>query len=188
MPRESPIAIRHCWQPWSTRCFAPAWATRRVLALGEIALEQGRPSIARGYWERIIERPPERVPATLFDAAIGREGLEPAELESVRSWYRRDESGEPAVYRLRHDEYLDDPTARRLVQFWLTAGLPPLRQAYPGTSLNLADVRARLVLASILEGALERARSELDALRQAHPDAVGYLAASRSRTSRRWPA
>ena len=43
---------------------------------------------------------------------------------------------------------------------------PPPAQwlAYPDTQLNLADVRARLVLASILEGSLARARIELDDL------------------------
>ncbi len=156
--------------------FCSSVGDKALLALGELALEQGRPSIARGYWERIVERPPERVPAVAFDAALERAGADPAELAAVAHWYHLDQSGEPAVYRLRHEEQLDDPTARQLVQFWQAAGLPPLRLAYPGTSLDLAGVRARLVLASIMEGALDRARSELEALRQAHPEAVGYLA------------
>ena len=60
----------------------------------------------------------------------------------------------PAARRL-----LGDDDAGRLVDFWKAARLAPTRLAYPDTSLDLADVRARLVLASILEGSLERARS-----------------------------
>lgn len=46
---------------------------------------------------------------------------------------------------------------------------------YPDTSLDLADIRARLVLVSILEGATSRARGELDEFAQLHPEAVGRL-------------
>lgn len=46
---------------------------------------------------------------------------------------------------------------------------------YPDTNLNLATVRARLVLVSILEGAAGRARDELAAFAQLHPDAQGRL-------------
>ncbi len=48
--------------------------------------------------------------------------------------------------------------------------------AYPDTDLNLADVRARLVLVSILEGATERAAIELQAFEQLHPNTTGRLA------------
>ncbi|NUQ61701.1 MAG: PQQ-like beta-propeller repeat protein [Pirellulales bacterium] len=43
----------------------------------------------------------------------------------------------------------------------------------PDTDLDLAAVRARLVLASILEGSTRRAKEELDRFRQLHPDARG---------------
>jgi len=43
----------------------------------------------------------------------------------------------------------------------------------PDTDLDLAAVRARLVLASILEGSLGRARDELSAFSQLHADARG---------------
>ncbi len=46
---------------------------------------------------------------------------------------------------------------------------------YPDTSLDLAAVRARIVLASILEGATERAREELVEFARLHPNAVGRL-------------
>ncbi len=47
--------------------------------------------------------------------------------------------------------------------------------AYPDTQLNLADVRARLVLASILEGSFARARVELDDLKRRSPSARGEI-------------
>jgi outer membrane protein assembly factor BamB len=47
--------------------------------------------------------------------------------------------------------------------------------AYPDTKLNLAEVRARLVLVSILEGATSRARVELDDLNRRHPGARGKI-------------
>ncbi len=61
---------------------------------------------------------------------------------------------------------------------------PQLRQpaekirwpAYPDTDLNLAAVRARLVLASILADEPERAELELRLLQRLHPDESGYLA------------
>jgi hypothetical protein len=56
---------------------------------------------------------------------------------------------------------------------------PPLWLAYPDTDLNLADVRARLVLVSILEGSLTRAEIEWEHYRQLHPKAEGTLAGRR---------
>ena len=46
---------------------------------------------------------------------------------------------------------------------------------YPDTDLDLAAVRARLVLVSILEGAADRARAELAEFTRLHPDARGRL-------------
>ncbi|MHB1035185.1 MAG: outer membrane protein assembly factor BamB family protein [Pirellulales bacterium] len=47
--------------------------------------------------------------------------------------------------------------------------------AYPDTDLNLADIRARLVLVSIREGSLARAEGELKDLVRLHPNARGRL-------------
>ena len=52
----------------------------------------------------------------------------------------------------------------------------PLWLAYPDTDLELADVRARLVLVSILEGARSRAQFDLELLRRLHPEARGQWA------------
>ncbi|MDX1945128.1 MAG: PQQ-binding-like beta-propeller repeat protein [Pirellulaceae bacterium] len=47
---------------------------------------------------------------------------------------------------------------------------------YPDTDLTPGDVAARLVLASILEGSLGRAKAELDQFRQRHAESQGTLA------------
>lgn len=63
----------------------------------------------------------------------------------------------------------------------------PARKAYPGTDLSLADVGARLIMCSILEGSTSRAQRELEQFRRdpnpdeppsaaGHPDATGVLA------------
>ncbi|HUS38415.1 MAG TPA: hypothetical protein VMX74_03145 [Pirellulales bacterium] len=69
---------------------------------------------------------------------------------------------------------------------------------YPDSDLPLADVRARLVLASILQGDSQRAQLELDLFRRLHPDSSGYLAGTDGNyydtlhklllASRDWPA
>jgi len=48
-------------------------------------------------------------------------------------------------------------------------------RACPDSDADLAAVRARLVLVSILEGSLERAREELTQLERLHPQAEGLL-------------
>jgi len=48
--------------------------------------------------------------------------------------------------------------------------------AYPDTDLNLAEVRARLVLVSLFEGAVDRAEIEYKSLVKLHADARGRLA------------
>lgn len=52
---------------------------------------------------------------------------------------------------------------------------PPAWPSYPDTDLDLATVRAQLVLVSILEGATASARNELSAYRKLHPNAQGRL-------------
>ncbi|MCI0358172.1 MAG: PQQ-binding-like beta-propeller repeat protein [Planctomycetaceae bacterium] len=52
---------------------------------------------------------------------------------------------------------------------------PPSDDIFPDSDLAAADVRARLVLASIMEGSLSRARGELAALEQEAPQAEGTI-------------
>ncbi len=68
---------------------------------------------------------------------------------------------------------------------------------YPDTDLDVATVRARLVLVSILEGSAARAADELEHFRRLHPEARGRLGgrevefapalAELLEASRRWP-
>ena len=51
----------------------------------------------------------------------------------------------------------------------------PTVMAYPDTDIPLANVRARLVLASIYEGSPARAEFELNLLKELHPKAQGKL-------------
>ena len=113
---------------------------KALLALGEIALEQGQYGVARGYWERIIERPPDKISAP-GSRMSERCRSRPADLELLNKWYVRD-TADPPDYRLKRDEYLGDEAAAALVRFWKSTGLTPTRLAYPGTTLPLADVRA----------------------------------------------
>jgi hypothetical protein len=55
------------------------------------------------------------------------------------------------------------------------AGGMPMWLAYPDTDLNLTDVRARLILASIMAGNLRWAKVELQSLAAKTPDAKGKL-------------
>ncbi len=73
-----------------------------------------------------------------------------------------------------------DPAAarwcwERILPNRLAAGATPAWPSYPDTKLDLATVRARLVLASILEGSPARARAELAAFAALHPEARGRL-------------
>jgi outer membrane protein assembly factor BamB len=126
--------------------FVSSYGDAASLALGEIMLERGDYHQARWCWERIS---PE---------LRSKDGLP--------LWLSLRLSRPPEAKRNEHEP--SRPAATRQE--------PPVWLAYPDTKLNLADVRARLVLVSIMEGALERARVELDDFRRRHPNAKGRLA------------
>ena len=58
---------------------------------------------------------------------------------------------------------------------WQTRKTPPDWLAYPDTQLALADIRARLILASIRAGEFDRAAFELEVFRRWHSDTAGQL-------------
>jgi len=64
----------------------------------------------------------------------------------------------------------------RIVPARPPADTPPTWPGYPDSDLDLASVRARLVLVSILEGSSARAREELAQFARLHPQAKGRLA------------
>ena len=63
----------------------------------------------------------------------------------------------------------------RIVPAKLPPDVPRTWPGFPNTDLDLAAVRARLVLVSILEETPQRARDELTEFSRLHPDARGWL-------------
>lgn len=155
--------------------FCSSWGDDALFALGEISLEAGNHGAARGCWETLIETPPLAVPRGAFEKALAAEGVSDADRERLAHWYRPDSAAPPADYVLRADLPLDDAVRYELVDFWNTLGVAPVRLAYPRSDLSLAEVRARLVLVSILEGSSDRARGELAAFQSLHKGARGRL-------------
>jgi hypothetical protein len=80
------------------------------------------------------------------------------------------ESADYATARWNWERIVPNPSPK-------TAGTvqPNPWPSYPDTNLDLASVRARLVLVSILEGATARAQAELAEFAKLHPDARGTL-------------
>lgn len=151
------------------------WGDDALWALGEMELERGRPAAARRYWERLIEVPPARIVASDFEAARGRADLTAEDAALLDHWYVADVAKAAKTYELRADEIMPDDAATALVRLWKRERHPASRVAYPGSQVPRAEVRARLILASIMEGSLERARDELKAFVRLHPDAQGRL-------------
>ena len=84
-------------------------------------------------------------------AALGDMALEEGDFASARSYWEKIVPADPPP------------------------GTPHTWLGVTDTDLDLAAVRARLVLASILEGSADRAQDELARFRQLHPDSRGRL-------------
>ncbi|MCO6456136.1 MAG: PQQ-binding-like beta-propeller repeat protein [Pirellulaceae bacterium] len=130
-----------------------------LLALGELALEQGNYLLARESWERIS--PQLRSPA-LPDPAAAVRGDGPVWLPGRPLW----QSWRGLDLAAHWDELSAALRAATVSDSWLV---------YPDTGLKLADVRARLVLVSLLEGSRQRAAWELDLFGRLHPEEQGTL-------------
>ncbi|MEX2111655.1 MAG: PQQ-binding-like beta-propeller repeat protein [Pirellulales bacterium] len=156
--------------------FCSSWGDDALWALGEMELERGNYGAARYHWQRLIEMAPARISAERFRAARSDAAL-PGEIAAqLDKWYLPDDPRMPTWYELRGEDFLPDDVALVLVDFWKKQHRPLTRLAYPGATIARADVRARLVLVSILEGSLDRAQGELQAFGQLHPSATGRLA------------
>ena len=141
-----------------------------------MALERGDHGQARAWYEKLIETPPQAVPREPFEMAIADEQI---------TAEQRDHCSRigisPTVPSRRRPiccvamMSLDDEARLALVDFWRERGLAAGRLAYPHADLDLAGVRARLVLVSIIEGSLDRARRELAGFQAVHPGATGRL-------------
>ncbi len=130
--------------------FVSSYGDDALLRLGEAALERAEYARARDCWQRI---------SPLLCAPS-----DPSRGYQTQSWWR-------ALQRADlHQQWAElEPlmTQPRAATRWL---------AYPDTDVDLAEVRARLVLVSILEGSPVRARFELELLRRLHPGAEGRIA------------
>ena len=154
------------------------WCQLRLASLPPAAMKLYRDRIdpvARGWYEQGIAdrdpRPLENVVEQAFASSYGDDAL--LALGDMAL-----ESGNYAAARW-HWERIVPST---LPEEKKGAGPPPANLSpfsgwpgYPDTTIDVATVRARLVLASILEGATDRARAELARLVQLHPDARGRL-------------
>lgn len=161
--------------------FCSSYGDDALFALGEIALERGQPATARAYWGRLS---PQLRAGAISAPSKGADAVEA-------------DAAQNANARPLWNEHLRRPKLE-LKELIGQAKTSPAHVAYPDTDLNLAEVRARLALASIYEGSLDRAAFELEVLQQLHPGAKGKLngktvdlhaaLAALLEESRRWPA
>ncbi len=111
--------------------------------------------------------------------ALGEMALDRADYDAARRYFEqispllRDPDGRSLWLALRAPEWHGH--MKRLLEQWSARTAPPDWLAYPDTPLDLAQMRADLILVSIRAGQLDRAAGELDAFRQMHPQAVGRL-------------
>jgi outer membrane protein assembly factor BamB len=125
-----------------------------LLLLGEYALERGDYPQARYYWEQIDPR------------------LRSAPLEGVLQGASRSTApGRPRWLAWRDHQLADTVPLAASVP----AGSSTSWISYPDSDVPLADVQARLVFVSLLEGDWRRAEIELELLRQTDPEARGTI-------------
>lgn len=155
--------------------FASSVGDDALVALGDMALERAEHGEARGWWEKLIPMPPQSIPRELFERALADDQLSAERRQEFEKWYLADSALPPRAYWLRGDEILDDAARRSLVEFWNTRVAISSRLAYPDSDVDMASIRARLVLVSILEGSLARASDELHGFQSLHAMASGRL-------------
>lgn len=116
--------------------------------------------------------------------ALGELALECGDYAAARRWWEqispllRDPTGKPMWLALSEIDLESHwPDIERL---WHERPIPPEWLAYPDTQLDLANVRARLILVSLRAGHMKRAQLELDVFRRLHRDATGYLGGQRT--------
>jgi hypothetical protein len=111
--------------------------------------------------------------------ALGELALERGDADAARRWWEqtspilRDPLGRPLWIALRSIDV--SKHWADIDRIWRNRPQPPTWLAYPDTDLDLSNVRARLILASIRAGELDRAALELDVFRRQHPTAAGRI-------------
>jgi outer membrane protein assembly factor BamB len=140
--------------------------------LGEMALERGDYGAARGYWEQLIETPPATIADEAFQALAQDATLSKEDRTLIERYYRRRD--ERKYYEL-HVTRVVDPDLMRVAAMLRVRGIVGPRLAYPAAEQPPADVFARLILASILEGSTAWAEAGLRDLAIVYPEAKGRL-------------
>ncbi|MGC3968075.1 MAG: PQQ-binding-like beta-propeller repeat protein [Pirellulales bacterium] len=174
--------------------YASSSGDEALWLLGEYALERGDYGTARGFWEQLIETPPAVIDDAAFASVAADKTLKPAELELLRKRYlKRDSRG---MYELVARRAVD-PELMQVAAILRERGLTGSRGAYPGADQLPADVFARLILISILDGSTTWAEAGLRDYAATYPNAEGriagretnYVAALRAilDESRNWP-
>ncbi|MEQ8788349.1 MAG: PQQ-binding-like beta-propeller repeat protein [Pirellulaceae bacterium] len=124
-----------------------------LFRLGDLLLERGDHQAARACWERLS-------PTLRCAAAVEA--------------YPPGIAGGPLWLAVRH---LDGAIeSKAMAERIAAAPVSVSAAAYPDTDIPLPDIRARLVLASILEGAFDRAETELRLFQELHGEAEGTIA------------
>jgi hypothetical protein len=132
--------------------FLSSYGDDALLHLGDAAFERGDYNSARRYWERIA-------PGLRFVP-----------------------NNHEHLYRASNRSLWLPFVGVKVADVWpIVAPLfanpsPPTELVYPDTDLSVPEVRARLVMASLMEGNWERARIEIELLRQEAPAATGTIA------------
>jgi hypothetical protein len=173
----------------------PAYCQLQLARLPPDGLAEYRrnadPIAERSYRKAVADRDEEelrRIASDMFcstwgdDAllVLGETALERGDYESARRWWElispllRDPTGMPLWFSMRDVDL--DAHWPEIEKRWNDRTQPATWLAYPDTQLDLADVRARLILASIRAGQFDRAELELNVFRHFHGDAAGRLA------------
>jgi outer membrane protein assembly factor BamB len=111
--------------------------------------------------------------------ALGEIALERADYAAARHWWGqispllRDPTGRPLWLALQGIDL--ESHWQEVERRWHQRETSPAWLAYPDTNIDLASVRARLVLASIRANELKRAAIELAAFRHFHLNSAGRL-------------
>lgn len=143
--------------------------------------------LAQGWYERGIASRDRRLLEQVVEQALASRWADKAFLALGEIWL---EEGDFAAARAAWERILPLPAAEG-------AKTPRTWPGVAHSDLDLAAIRARLVLASILEGSTSRARQELAQLGALHPDARGRFGGVETRyvealsrlleTSAHWP-
>ncbi|HEX4130285.1 MAG TPA: PQQ-binding-like beta-propeller repeat protein [Pirellulales bacterium] len=180
--------------------FVSSWADDALLALGEMALEQGDYGGARSWWDQLIETPPLDVSTADFERLRQADDLTAADAALLDRGYEisTDRDGQFVVLRSQlGGEPWTDADLAALARVFREHGQGSSRLAYPGSGIPLADIRARQIVLMILEGEESAAQlARADFARQyagAHGRIAGREAAyldtltGLAESSRSWP-